>query len=54
MPLIPLLEVEGNKGGTLFRQRGPIGVNTGCTCEATSISIDTGDVEHCPAAGVKV
>ena len=32
VPLIPLLDVEGNVGAVLFWQSGPIAVNVGVTC----------------------
>ena len=53
VPVIPLVEVTGNAGAALFWQSGPIGVNTGVTCELT-VMLRVAGAAHCPAAGVNV
>ena len=53
VPLMPLLEEAGNVGAGLFRQSGPMAVNTGVTLEDIVMSMLTG-AAHSPAAGVKV
>ena len=53
VPLMPLLDVAGSVGAVLFKQSGPIALNTGVTLVAMVISMLTG-VAHSPAAGVKV
>ena len=50
---MPLFDVAGNAGATLFRQSGPMALNTGVTLVAIVTSILTG-VAHSPAAGVNV
>ena len=52
-PLIPLLDITGNAGATLFWHNGPICVNAGVIC----VVIDTVIVvtaPHWPASGVNV
>src|SRR5678816_3509037 len=53
VPVILLLETAGKPGAAAPTQSGPIAVNTGVTCAAIVISIDTGPA-HWPASGVKV
>ena len=53
VPLMPLFELAGSVGAALFRQSGPIALNTGVTLEEIVISMLTG-AAHSPAAGVKV
>src|SRR6186713_1152322 len=42
VPVILLLETAGKPGAAAPTQSGPIAVNTGVTCAAIVISIDTG------------
>jgi hypothetical protein len=53
VPVIPLFEVAGRTGATLFWQRGPIWVNVGVILVVTIISI-VAVAAHCPASGVNV
>ena len=53
VPVMPLVEVVGNAGATLFWHNGPIGVNAGVICGSTVI-INVPLIAHCPAVGVKV
>ena len=53
VPVIPLVEVVGNAGATLFWHNGPIGVKAGVICGSTVI-INDPLIAHCPAVGVKV
>ena len=48
-----LLDVVGRAGAVLFKQSGPICVNTGVIWLVITISMVTG-AAHCPASGVKV
>jgi hypothetical protein len=43
VPVILLLDTAGNAGAAAPTQSGPIAVNTGVTCAAIVISIDTAD-----------
>ena len=53
VPVIPLLEVAGNAGAVLFRQRGPMASKTGVTEAAMVMDIDPGSAQA-PTAGVKL
>ena len=53
VPVMPLLEVAGNAGATLFRHNGPMVLNTGVTEISIVISIVV-VLAHCPASGVNV
>jgi hypothetical protein len=53
VPVIPLFEVAGRRGATLFWQRGPIWMNDGVIEVVTSMFI-VADIAHCPASGVNV
>ena len=53
VPVIPLLEVNGNAGAVLFRQRGPMASKTGVTEVAMVMDIDPGSAQA-PTAGVNV
>lgn len=52
LPLIPLLDADGNAGGVLFWQSGPICVKEGVMELVITISIVTGTEQ--PPEGVKV
>jgi len=53
VPLMPLLDVDGNTGAAEFIQSGPIAVNTGIIC-ASIVTSNVVTVAHCPIAGVNV
>jgi len=53
VPVIPLMEVVGNSGGTAPVQIAPIGVNIGAVAGSTVMVSITGEA-HCPSVGVKV
>ena len=53
VPVIMLFDITGSAGAVLFRQSGPIGVNTGITWLAITTSMVV-VVAHWPAAGVNV
>ena len=53
VPVIPLLDINGNTGATEFKHNGPMAVNTGVICTSMVI-FNVVDVAHWPAVGVKV
>ena len=54
VPVMPLVEVFGNAGGTLFWHSGPICVNVGTTCGVIVMLIVV-TTPHCVGSfGVKV
>ena len=53
VPVMPLLDVAGNAGGTEFRHSGPMALNVGPTCDVTTTFMVVG-VPHWFDAGVKV
>jgi hypothetical protein len=53
LPVMPLFDVAGNAGATLFRHNGPMVLKTGVTELSMVTSMDA-LLAHCPASGVKV
>jgi len=53
VPVMPLVEVEGNAGAVPFWHSGPIEPKAGVMLVVIVISIATA-VAHCPASGVNV
>ena len=53
IPVIPLIEVNGNAGATEFWHSGPIAANVGVIWLVTTI-LNVAVVPHWPASGVNV
>lgn len=53
VPLIPLLEVDGNTGAVAPSQNGGIGLNTGVILGFT-LTFKVVCTAHCPPVGVNV
>ena len=53
VPLIPLVEANGNDGAALFWQSGPTCVNAGVILGLT-VTVNVVVLAHCPADGVNV
>jgi hypothetical protein len=53
VPVIPLLDINGNAGADAFKHSGPMFVNTGVICTSMVI-FNVVDVAHWSAFGVKV
>jgi hypothetical protein len=54
VPVIPLVDVNGNTGATVPEQIGAMAAKVGVTFGITVMSSVVTAVAHCPAAGVKV
>ena len=54
VPVIPLVEVNGNTGAAAPVQIGAMAAKVGVTVLLTVISNEVVAVAHCPAAGVNV
>ena len=53
VPVMPLLDVDGNAGAVAFWHSGPICVNVGVICDVITTSMVV-TLPHWPALGVKV
>ena len=53
IPVMPLADAAGNRGGTEFWQSGPIAVNTGIISVAI-VMFNIAGMAHCPVSGVKI